>query len=331
MSKSKFCDSLWCMGDVQGQYRASYQVLFLTLWLTLLVLAVKFWAGWTSRSLSILADFLHTLLDCFSILLSLSTTTSRQQVGQSGRALRTHRQQHTVAVLLLVAFLGFIGFTMLAICLFHFSDFLASSTEAPDLKVDLPLVLLLSAVVAVHICLVLFERYESSALRNPTLRHSANYILRGMWLTGLMLAGLVGVSQGYLWLDPLMTIFLTLMLAPSLWRILNQQLPSLLHQMAIAPETLAQIAAQVEGVSDCPKVYSQGVIGDQLFIRMYLLLHPEFMSVAHLIGERLENVLRERYGAATKIYVKNIDDKSVPWQDALNLNAKGRQRKGDRK
>ncbi|MBW4658618.1 MAG: cation transporter [Drouetiella hepatica Uher 2000/2452] len=316
------------MGDVQGQYRASYRVLFLTLWLTLLVLAVKFWAGWTSRSLSILADFLHTLLDCFSILLSLSATASMQQSGQqSGQALRTHRQQHTVAVLLLAAFLGFIGFTMVAICLFHFRDFLASSTEAPELNVDLPLVFLLSAVVAVHICLVLFERYESSALRNPTLRHSANYILQGMWLTGLMLAGLIGISQGYLWLDPLLTIVLTLMLAPSLWRILKQQIPSLVHQMAIAPETLAQIAAQVEGVSDCPKVFSQGVIGDQLFIRLYLLLHPEFMSVAHLIGERLENILRERYGAVTKVYVRNIADKSMPWQNALNLDAKKRRKR----
>jgi cation diffusion facilitator family transporter len=316
------------MGDLHGQYRASYQILFFTLWLTLLVLAVKFWAGWTTRSLSLLADFLHTLLDCFSILLSLIATTSMRKV--SGQALRTHGQQHTAAVLLLTAFLGFIGFTILAICLFHFGDFLPQSAAVPELKVDLPLVLLLSTVVAVHVCLVLFERYESSVLGNPTLRQSANHILQDTWLTVLMLAGLVGVSQGYLWIDPLLTVFLTLMLAPTLWRILNQQMPSLVYQMAIAPETLAQIAAQVEGVSDCPKVYSQGVIGRQIFIRMYLLLHPEFMSVAHLIGERLENVLRERYGAVTQIYVKNIADKSLPWQDSLSKYSKKQPRKGKR-
>jgi len=318
------------MGDVHGQYRASYQVLFFTLWLTLLVLAVKFWAGWTTRSLSILADFLHTTLDCFSILLSLAATTSMRQV--SGQELRTHRQQHTIAVLLLVAFLGFIGFTILAICLVNAGDFLNHSAATSVLKVDLPLVLLLSAVVAVHVCLVLFQRYESSTLGNPTLRDSASHILRDAWLTGLMLAGLVGVSQGYLWLDPLLTVFLTLMLAPSLWRILNRQMPSLVYQVAIAPETLAQIASQVEGVSDCPRVHSQGVIGHQLFIRMYLLLHPEFMSVAHLIGERLENILRERYGAVSaKIYVKNIADKSLPWRDSLSPDNKKRRRKEDKK
>ncbi|MBI4779903.1 MAG: cation diffusion facilitator family transporter [Oscillatoriophycideae cyanobacterium NC_groundwater_1537_Pr4_S-0.65um_50_18] len=318
------------MGDVDNQYRASYQVLLVTLWITLLVLAVKFWASWTTRSLSILADFLHTLLDCFSIVLSLTATISRRQAA--GQELRTHRPHHTVAVLALVAFLGFIGFTILAICLFYFQDFVKSAAAAPDLTVDLSLVLLLSTVVAVHICLVLFERNQAAILGNPMLRDNANHILQDIWLTGLMLIGLIGISQGYLWLDPLLTVFLTLMLAPSLWRILERQLPSLVSQMAIAPEALVQIAAQVEGVSGCPKVRSQGVIGRQLFIRMYVLLHPEFMGVAHLIGERLENILRERYGAVrAKIYVKNVADTSRPWQDSLNPGRHKRYKKGDRK
>ena len=180
--------------------------------------------------------------------------------------------------------------------------------------------MLLAIVIAIQLCLVLFERHESRQLNNPTLRQNANHILVHSWLTLLMLAGLVAISQGYFWVDPLITILLTLMLAPNLWRILDKQLPSMMYQMAVAPESLSKLAAKIEGVADCHTLRSQGVVGRQLMIEMYLLLQPEFMSMAHLIGERLEGLLRERYGAVkTKIYVKDNTNKLQRWQSSISL------------
>ena len=311
------------MGDVNHRYQASYRVLFAALWLTLLVLAVKLWASWATRSLSILADFLHTLLDCFSIGLSITTTAKLEQIANPEirlQDLRTHRKRHTAVVLLLTALLGFIGFTLLAVCFFSLQQFWADPVLLPPLQVDLPLVVLLAIVIATQLCLVLFERRESRQLGNPTLRQNANHILMHSWLTLLMLAGLVLISQGYFWVDSLMTILLTFMLAPNLWRILNQQLPSLMYQMAIAPESLSKLAAKIEGVTGCHTLRSQGVVGRQLMIEMYLLLQPEFMSMAHLIGERLEGLLRERYGAVkTKIYVKDNTNKLQRWQNSTSI------------
>jgi divalent metal cation (Fe/Co/Zn/Cd) transporter len=306
------------MKDVERRYRASYRVIFVTLWVTLLVLAVKFWASWTTQSLSILADFLHTLLAGFSVVLSLNAITTLRQIP--GQQLRTHQQLHTISVLLLTAVLGFIGFTLLVVSLFQVQVVLFGSTTLSSIRLDMSLVVLLGVVLAVYSCLILFERYESTLLGNPILRQNANFILQGIWLTGLMLAGLVGILQGYTWLDPVMTIVLVLMLIPNLWRILKHQLPSFVEQIAIAPESLYQIVIQIEGVSDCYKIYSQGMVGRQVVVRMYLLLHPEFMNVAHLIGERLEGILRERYGAVkAKIYVKDSAGQLKQWQDSLML------------
>jgi divalent metal cation (Fe/Co/Zn/Cd) transporter len=315
------------MGDANNRYRGSYRVLFATLWLTLLVLAVKLWASWATRSFSLLADSLHTLLDCFSIGLSLTTTATLQQIPPSLETrlqdLRTHRKRHTAVVLLLTAFLGFAGFTLLAICTFFLQEFWVEPTLLPAVKVDLSLVVVLAIVSAMQVCLVLFERHESRLLGNPTLRQNANHILKDSWLTLLMLAGLAGVSQGYVLLDSLNAIALTVMLAPSLWRILDKQLPSMMYQMAVAPESLSKLASKIEGVADCRELRSQGVLGRQVVIQMYLLLQPEFMSMAHLIGERLEGLLRERYGSVkTKIYVKDSTGKLQRWQDSMSVSRK---------
>lgn len=299
------------MAEARYRYWTSYLVLFITLWFTLLVLAMKLWASWATRSLSLFADALHSVLDCFSSLLSVMAMASLHQM--SGRQIRSHRSIETSAILLLVALLGFAGFSLLGVSIYQlpvvFYDPSLSSTE-----ISLSLVLLLSIISAIHFCLILIERHKSIALENPVLRHNAHQMLRDVWLTVLLLPGLASVSQGYVWLDPLMAIALLLMVVPSFWCILKWQVPSLLYQMAIAPEVLTQIAFQVEGVAYCDRVRSQGVVGEQLFIQMRLRLHPEFMAVAHIIAERLQILLRERYGSVqAKIYIKQSSTSSRSW------------------
>jgi cation diffusion facilitator family transporter len=279
---------------------------------------MKFWVGWATRSLSLLADSLHTMLDCFSVLLSLTAIGSLRQT--SGQDIRGHSSIETAAVLLVAAVLGLGGFSLLGVSLYQFRSVLLGSLLV-SVNISLPVVLLLSIISAIHLCLVLFERYESRVLRNSMLRHNASTMLRDAWLTVLLLLGLVGVSQGYTWLDSLMAIGLILMLIPSFWHLLKRQLPSLVHQMAVAPEILVQLASQIEGVAECHRVRSQGVIGRQVFVQMHLLLHPEFMAVAHLIVDRLKRILRERYGSVqTKIYVKENIAQPKRWWNFLKLN-----------
>jgi len=291
------------MMQVHSFYRAGYRVALIVLWLTLLILAVKLWAGWATRSLSLLADALHVIIDSFSTLLSICSIASLRQ--NKGLEIWGHRKRETVAVLALVAILGFLGLSLLGVAIYQFQALMNNSSLLPAIQVDLPLILLLCVVILVHICLVLFERYESRVLEIVALRHNANHILQDMWLTILMLFSLIGVSQGVVWLDSLMAIVLIVMLIPSVWRMLSWQVPSMMYQVAIAPEVLAQMTSKVEGVAECSRIHSKGILGRQILVQMHIRLHPEFMNIAHLITERLENLLRERYGAVqTRIYLK---------------------------
>lgn len=290
------------MVEVQRRERAGYRVLLIVLWLTLLILAIQGWVGWATRSLSLLADALHILVDCFSTLLSLGAVLSLPST--KGYEIRGHRGGETAAILLVVGFLGFLGFNLLGVAVYQFQALLKNASILPAIQIDLPLILLLCVVSAVHICLVLYERYESGVLEISALRHNANHILHDFWLTILMLLGLLGVSQGYVWLDSLMAIVLILMLIPSIWRVVNWQVPSMAYQVAIAPELLTHLAMQIEGVAECQRVRSCGMVGRSILVQMHLRVHPEFVNMAHLITERLEGVLREHYGVVqAKIYI----------------------------
>jgi cation diffusion facilitator family transporter len=290
------------MTKVSSRYWASYQVLLVTLWFTLLVLAVKAWASLATRSLGLLAESLHTLLDCFSIIFSLMATTTARMAE---RDIQTHGKLETLFVLFLAAFLGLVGVSLLGLSLYQLESSLRNAPLLAPTEISTSLILLLGVTIAIHTCLALFERYEARVLGNFSLRLSANQILQDLWLSGLVLASLVGITQGYSWLDPAMAVVLVIMLVPSVWNLLNQQLPSLVQQVAIAPDVLTQIACQIEGVAQCTRVRSQGTVGRQVFVQMHLALHPEFLPIAPIVIERLENILRERYGTVqARIYIK---------------------------
>lgn len=93
------------MTEVTQRYRAIRLVLLIMLWLTLFVLSVKVSVGWTTRSLSVLAESLHTLISSFSALLSLLATSATDR--PIGREIYGHGKRETILTLLLTGFLGF--------------------------------------------------------------------------------------------------------------------------------------------------------------------------------------------------------------------------------
>jgi cation diffusion facilitator family transporter len=281
------------MSEVKNPRRVSRQVLLVTLWLILLMLAVKVGAGWSTRSLSLLAESLHTMIDGFSAVLSLIALSSPNR--PSGREIWGHGRLESALALLLVGFLGFASLSLLGLSV---DQLIAAPNLAtmPPVKMRFSLIVILAVVFLASVGLAYFQRRLAKMLESSLLRLNANQILRDAWLTFLLLIGLVGVWRGYHWLDPLMTIAMVAMAALSCWRVLNWQLPLFVRQMAIAPEAIAQIVRQVQGVTHCYQIQSRGIVGRQVFVEMRLMVHPEFLAESPWIMEQIEGLIREYYG-----------------------------------
>ena len=270
----------------------SRQVLLIMLWLTLLVLAVKVWAGWATGSLSLLAESLHTLIDSFSTVLSLIAVAAPYR--SSGREIWGHGKLETGLTLMLVAALGIASFGILGGAVWQLAT--VNLPTALPVQVTLPLLYLLTIVLLVNVGLALFERQLAQRLESSALRWNAHHILQDSWLTLILLIGLVGVWQGYRWLDPLLAIVMVVTAGMSCWRVLNWQLPMLVQQTAIAPEAIAQLVKQIQGVTHCYHIQSRGIVGRQVLVQMRLVLHPEFVGAAQWIMEQIEAAIRDRYG-----------------------------------
>lgn len=291
------------------QRRVSYRLLITVLWATLLAFAIELSAGWISHSLCLLAESLHTLIDVFSALLGLVAVASPQRT--LGKEIWGYGRGEATGALMLSAVLGFAGISIVTIAFSQLDEaFFETTRGAFQVAVTGPLLVLVWIMVALVMATTGTALYQSRHINSLALRLTAQHIVTDVWLTGLVLAGLLAIKQGYQWIDPVLSIFLAVMVVKSLGQVLHQQLPMLVKPTAIAPEAIAQIACQVEGVTRCTRILSRGMVGRQVWIELHLALHPEYMVIAHTIGARVERSLREHYGPVrAQIFMEQLHHK----------------------
>jgi cation diffusion facilitator family transporter len=279
-----------------GEYqrRMSSRLLLTTLWATLLLLAVEVLGGWANKSLTLLSESLHTLVDGFSTILSLMALNSPQRA--MGREVWGHGRTEVAGTLMLCAFLGFTGVSLLLVALQQVFQALAGGETPFPVAIEPRVLQFTAAMVILNSALGVYSSYQARVLENLPLQLNTEHFLKDVWFSIVMLVVLLAVWQNQLWLDAVYAIALLLTLARSLWRVLNAQLPLLLRPTAIAPEAIAAIVGSVQGITHCMSIRSRGMVGRQVWVELRLAIHPEFWEARQTLGDHIEALLRQTYG-----------------------------------
>jgi cation diffusion facilitator family transporter len=267
--------------------RASAIALLALLWAVLLVMVIKMMVGLQSASLSLVAAAFHSLVCGVSALVSLLLL--RRSAG--------HGRLETLTVLLLWSMLGFGAMSIGGLALRSWG--LDGSVRLPNL--NLLLFQTLGILTLISLCLAMFGRPLALSLRQPLLRVTANFILQDAWISGLVWVSLLLVGQGYVWLDAALALMILVVVYLTAWRLILQQLPMLAQPQAIAPEAIAQVVHQVDGVLRCGAIRSRGLVGRQIWVELQVALHPDFREIEDVIIDQIEAALRRRYGATQTV------------------------------
>ncbi|OUL22208.1 cation diffusion facilitator family transporter [Nostoc sp. 106C] len=264
------------------------KVLVITLLLNLFVMALKAVVGYSTGSLSLLADALHSVTDSANNVLGL--ITSRFSSPQPDREHPYgHQKFEAVGALGISAFLGIACFEILQGAIERILKGGQSVTiSAPELW-------LLLIVLGVNIFVTFYERSVGKRVGSPILIADATHTMSDVWVTITVIAGLIGVWLGYQWLDVVLAFPVALLVFWSGWSVLKENLPSLVDEMAIAPEAIHAIALSVPGVINCHDIASRGVLGRQVFIEMHLIVNAADVETAHRITEEVESQLEESF------------------------------------
>ncbi len=265
------------------------RVLIITLLLNLFVMGLKAFVGYSTGSLSLLADALHSVTDSASNILGLMASKFSSPHPDREHPYG-HQKFEAVAALGISAFLGIACFEILQGAV----EKILKGGE--PVKISGSELWLLLLVLGVNIFVTFYERNEGKRVGSPILIADATHTMSDVWVTIAVLGGLIGIWWlNIQWLDVLLAFPVALLVFWSGWSVLKENLPSLVDEMAIAPEAIHVIAVAVPGVINCHDIASRGVLGRQIFIEMHLIVEAPDVETAHRITEEVESRLEERF------------------------------------
>jgi cation diffusion facilitator family transporter len=265
------------------------KVLIITLLLNLFVMALKAFVGYSTGSLSLLADALHSVTDSANNILGLIASRFSSPYPDREHPYGHHKFE-AVGALGISAFLGIACFEILQGAV----EKILKGGE--PVKISAPELWLLLIVLGVNIFVTFYERHEGKRVGSPILIADATHTMSDVWVTIAVIGGLIGIWWLNLqWLDVALAFPVALLVFWSGWSVLKENLPWLVDQMAIAPEAIHAIAVSVPGVINCHDIASRGVLGRQVFMEMHLIVDAPDVETAHHITEEVESRLEERF------------------------------------
>lgn len=266
------------------------RVLVVALAVNISTTLLKALLGLLTGSLAVLADAMHSATDGLSSLLGLLTNGLSDPEPDRDHPYGHHKYE-AVGALAIAAFILFTAFEILQIAV----ERLQSGLQ--PLRLNGQQLVLLFLVLGFNIVLATYEHAEGRRLGSDLLTADAAHTRSDIWTTVVVLVGLSGAVWLKLsWMDVALAIPLCLLLVRVCWTVLRTNLPQLVDQIAIAPEAIHQVAMNVPGVLNCHDIASRGVLGQQVFIDMHMVVDATDLATAHRITELVEEHLEAEFG-----------------------------------
>lgn len=274
------------------------RVLILTLILNLLVMGLKFVVGFFTGSLSIQADALHSFTDSANNVLGLVSNQFASPQPDREHPYG-HQKFEALGALGIAAFLGITCFEILQRIIERLIE------GAAVIELSSWELWLLIIVLGINIFVAFYERRIGLKLDSTILVADSYHTMGDIWITLVVILGLVGMWQAQIWdipqlqwLDVILAFPVALLVLKSGWKVLRDNLPWLVDEIAIPPEVIYRIVMQVPGVINCHNIASRGVVGRQVFIEMHMIVDSDDVEAAHDITEAVEQKLEEYFSPA---------------------------------
>lgn len=270
--------------------RAVNRVLLGSLGVSISLTVLKLVVGLASGSLAVLADAMRSATDGLSSLMRLLTNGLSDPRPDRDHPYGHHKYE-ALGSLAIAAFILFTAFEIVQKAVERIQG------GMPPLRLGADQWLLLTLVLGVQVLVAGLERGQARRLASPVLRADASHSTGDIASTVAVVLGLGAALWLRLnWLDVALALPLCLLLLRVCWTVLRANLPLLVDQIAIAPEAIHQVAMGVPGVLNCHDIASRGLVGQQVFVDMHMVVEANDLPTAHRITELVEEHLQERFG-----------------------------------
>lgn len=267
----------------------------LVLFLNLAVAFAKIIYGTLSGALSMTADGYHSLFDGISNIVGLigSFIAARPPDKEHPYG---HQKYETIASIFISLLLLYVGFEIFRNALDRF--LIRSVPEVTAVSF-----LIILSTMCINYLVTHYEHRQGLALKSQVLIADSLHTKSDIYVSLSVIMSLAAVRLGFPLLDPLIALFISLIIFRAGFRIMNENSKVLLDMSRLEEEEICRLVLGVEGVLGCHKIRTRGGMGD-IRIDMHVLVQADLtLEEAHLISHRVSKMLKAEYKDVTDVVV----------------------------
>jgi cation diffusion facilitator family transporter len=258
-------------------------VLYRVLFLNLIVAVAKIVLGTATGAVSVLSDGYHSLTDTASNIVGIVGVRIAGAPPDDDHPYG-HRKFETMASLAILIFLILVLREVLSAAWERFKTGGEPTINALTFVV-------MAGTFAVNLGVVFYERRAGHRLKSEVLLADAHHTTSDLMTSATVIAALVGVKLGYLWLDPVAALVVAVFIGYACWEIFNSTTGILADRFVIPEDEIRQVVTGVRGVIGSHHIRTRGS-ADFVFLDLHIWMDAEMSldrahSLSHVVKDRL--------------------------------------------
>jgi cation diffusion facilitator family transporter len=277
------------MTPKEPYYRGVRRVLLITLFLNLVVVAGKLVIGLLANALSVIGDAAHSSTDAINnvvgLLIVRVATADADEEHPYG-----HRKFESLA--------GFgVGGLLWVTCFEIAKDAVSRLLHLSTTDIDVSALTIGGMIVTilVNIFVYTYERREGERLGSHYLIADSLHTRSDIYVSGAILLGLLLIRMGWPWLDPVLALIISGLIAHAGWQIFQRTVPVLVDAAPLSPARIQALVMDVPGVENVYEIRSRSD-GQQTYVELNLEVGAKDVYRAHLVTEEVERRLAKNLG-----------------------------------
>lgn len=269
-------------GVLKARYAEVSRVLWRVFFLNLIVAAAKITLGLSSGAVSVLSDGFHSLTDTASNIVALVGVRIASQPPDDDHPYG-HRKFETMASVGILIFLLLVLFQVMSAAM----ERLQSGGEPVITWLTF---VVMGATFLINLGVVFYERAAGRRLVSEVLMADAHHTTSDLLTSASVIAALIGVRMGYLWLDPVAALVIAGFIGYACWEIFQSTSGILADRFVIPEEAIRDVVRSVPEVVGCHHIRTRGS-NDFVFLDLHVWMDRDMrLDEAH----RLSHVVKDR-------------------------------------
>ena len=267
-------------------YDAVRRILIIIFILNILTALAKGIYGLYTDTLSMSADGLHSLFDSTANIIGLVGISMASRPPD-----RDHPYGHA----------KYESFAAIGIAILLFASCLQlmlaavdrlQSRAVPDVT-QISFAIMASTLI-INIGVSSYEYILGRRLKSSILVADSMHTRSDIYASLGVILGLFAVRMGYPLADPLIALFICLLIVHTGLEILKESSTALLDRAAVDEQVIVDLARSVEGVCNCHAVRTRGM-AEEIYVDLHIGVDASLsMDKAHEVGEDVERAIKSR-------------------------------------